>query len=107
MATSIFHRASGVALYVGAMVLTAWVTALASGPQAYGALMAVVMSPPGLLVMFAITAAACYHLANGIRHLAWDAGKGFDPKVSTATGWATIIAGAVGAVLVFALAFLA
>jgi succinate dehydrogenase / fumarate reductase cytochrome b subunit len=81
--------------------------ALASGPEAYGAYMAFLMSPLCLLVLFGITAAACYHLANGIRHLAWDAGKGFDPKVSTATGWATIVAGAVGAVLVFALAFLA
>jgi succinate dehydrogenase / fumarate reductase cytochrome b subunit len=107
MATSIFHRASGVALYLGAMILTAWVVALASGPAAYAGVMSVLMSPFGLLVLFGITAAACYHLANGIRHLAWDAGKGFAPKVSTATGWATIITGALGTIVVFALAFLA
>jgi succinate dehydrogenase / fumarate reductase, cytochrome b subunit len=107
MATSIFHRASGVALYVGAMVLTGWLAALAGGQSAYEGYMGVLQSPLGLLVMFGIAAAACYHLANGIRHLVWDAGKGFSPKASTASGWATIICGGVGAVAVFALAFLA
>lgn len=107
MATSIFHRASGVALYIGAMILTGWIAALASGPEGYDGYMAVLQSPLGLLVLFGITAAACYHLANGIRHLVWDAGKGFAPKTSNASGWATIICGAVGGVAIFALAFLA
>ncbi len=107
MATSIFHRASGVALYLGAIILTGWIGALASGEAAYGNYMAVLKNPLGLLVMFGITAAACYHLSNGIRHLVWDAGKGFSPKTSNASGWATIICGGVGAVAVFALAFLA
>jgi succinate dehydrogenase / fumarate reductase, cytochrome b subunit len=107
MATSIFHRASGVALYIGAMVLAGWLGALASGPQAYDTYMGLLTNPLGLLVLFGITAAACYHLSNGIRHLVWDAGKGFSPKTSTTSGWATIICGGVGAVLVFALAFLA
>jgi succinate dehydrogenase / fumarate reductase, cytochrome b subunit len=107
MATSIFHRASGVALYVGAMILAGWLATLANGPAAYEGYMGLLQSPLGLLVLFGITAAACYHLANGIRHLVWDAGKGFSPKTSTASGWATIICGGVGAVIVFALAFLA
>ena len=106
MATSIFHRASGVGLYIGAAILTGWLVALASGPLSYDGYMGVLTSPLGLLVLFAITAAACYHLANGIRHLVWDAGKGFEPKVATASGWATIVAGGLGAIIVFALAFL-
>ncbi len=107
MATSIFHRASGVALYLGAMVLTGWLAALAGGQRAYEGYMGALQSPLGLLVLFGITAAACYHLSNGIRHLVWDAGKGFSPKTSNASGWATIICGGVGAVAVFVLAFLA
>jgi succinate dehydrogenase / fumarate reductase, cytochrome b subunit len=107
MATSIFHRASGVALYIGAIILAGWLAALAGGQQAYDGYMGVLKSPLGLLVLFGITAAACYHLSNGIRHLVWDAGKGFAPKTSNISGWATIICGAVGAVAVFALAFLA
>jgi succinate dehydrogenase / fumarate reductase, cytochrome b subunit len=107
MATSIFHRASGVAFYIGAMILAGWLAALASGPEAYETFMGVMTNPLGLLIMFGITAAACYHLSNGIRHLVWDAGKGFAPKTSSASGWETIICGGVGAILVFALAFLA
>lgn len=107
MATSIFHRASGVALYLGAIMLTAWLGALAGGQEVYENVMGLLTSPLGLLVLFGITAAACYHLANGIRHLVWDAGKGYSPKTSNASGWATIIFGAVGAVVVFALAFVA
>lgn len=107
MATSIFHRASGVALYVGAMVLTGWLAAIGGGRDSYETFMGVLLSPLGLVVLFGITAAACYHLANGIRHLVWDAGKGYAPKTSDASGWATIICGGVGAVVIFALAFLA
>lgn len=107
MATSIFHRVSGVALYVGAMVLTGWLVAIAGGQERYEDFMGLLLSPLGLLVLFGITAAACYHLANGIRHLVWDAGKGYAPKTSDLSGWATIIFGAVGAIAIFALAFLA
>jgi succinate dehydrogenase / fumarate reductase, cytochrome b subunit len=107
MATSIFHRASGVALYLGAIILSGWLAALAGGQQAYEGYMGVLKSPLGLLVLFGITTAACYHLSNGIRHLAWDAGKGYSPKTSTISGWATIICGAIGGVAVFALALLA
>ena len=107
MATSIFHRASGVALYVGAVILTFWLAALAAGAEAYISYMALLQSPIGLLVLFGITAAACYHLSNGIRHLVWDAGKGYAPKTSNISGWATIICGAVGGIAIFALAFLA
>jgi succinate dehydrogenase / fumarate reductase, cytochrome b subunit len=107
MATSIFHRASGVALYLGAIILTGWIATMANGAESYGAYMAALQSPLGLLILFGITAAACYHLANGIRHLVWDAGKGFAPKTSNISGWATIICGAVGGVAIFALAFLA
>jgi succinate dehydrogenase / fumarate reductase, cytochrome b subunit len=107
MATSIFHRASGTGNTVGALVFVGWLAALASGPDAYEGYMAVLTSPLGLLVMFGITASYCYHLANGIRHLVWDAGRGYDPKTANASGWAVIAAGALGAVAVFALAFLA
>lgn len=107
MATSIFHRASGTGNLVGAVLFVLWLGALAAGPAAYDGFMTLLTSPPGLVVLFAITAGYCYHLANGIRHLVWDSGRGYDPKTATASGWAVIAAGAAGAVLVFALAFLA
>jgi succinate dehydrogenase / fumarate reductase cytochrome b subunit len=80
MWTSILHRMSGVALYGGALILAAWALSLAAGPDAYGAYMAVMGSILGKVVLFGLTLSAFYHLANGIRHLTWDAGHGLDVK---------------------------
>ncbi|MDE2485953.1 MAG: succinate dehydrogenase, cytochrome b556 subunit [Alphaproteobacteria bacterium] len=85
MATSILHRATGVALYVGALIGAAWAISLASGPDAYATFKAVLGSPIGKVVMFGLTLSFFYHLANGIRHLAWDAGKGFEVRTADAT----------------------
>ena len=104
MATSIFHRGSGIALYVGVVILAGWVLALASGPGGYGAYMGLLASPIGLLVLFGLTVAFLYHLANGVRHLFWDAGKGFEPKTADMTGWAAIVFGVVAAVLIWIIA---
>jgi succinate dehydrogenase / fumarate reductase cytochrome b subunit len=86
MATSIAHRATGVALYVGALIAAAWAFALASGPNAYACFKGLLGSPLGLLVMFGLTVSFFYHLANGIRHLVWDAGYGFELKTANASG---------------------
>ena len=106
MATSIFHRGSGIALYVGLLVLAGWVLALAGGGAAYETYMGLLGSPIGLLVLFGLTVAFLYHLANGVRHLFWDAGKGFEPKTADMTGWAAIVFGAVSAVLIWIIALL-
>ena len=101
MATSILHRATGIALYVGALVVAGWVIALASGPDAFNAYRALLGSPLGILVMFGLTVAFLYHLANGVRHLVWDSGKGFEPKTADMTGWAAIAFGVVAGVLIW------
>src|ERR1700761_5220191 len=106
MATSILHRATGIALYVGALVIVGWVVALASGAEAFGTYRALLGSPLGLLVLFGLTVAFLYHLANGVRHLFWDSGKGFEPKTADMTGWAAIVFGVVAAVLIWIIAFL-
>ena len=85
MATSIAHRATGVALYVGALIAAAWAVSLAAGPEAYAGFKALLGSPIGLVVMFGLTLSFFYHLANGIRHLVWDAGYGFDLKSANAS----------------------
>lgn len=90
MAGSILHRATGVALYFGALILAGWAAALASGPDAYAAYMGVLASPIGRLVLIALTFAIFYHLANGLRHLAWDMGVGFTPRTADASGMAVI-----------------
>ena len=106
MATSILHRATGIALYAGALILAGWVVALAAGPEVFTAYHAVLASPLGLVVLFGLTVSFLYHLANGVRHLVWDVGKGFEPKTADMTGWAAIAFGFVAAVLIWIIAFL-
>ena len=106
MFTSILHRATGVALYVGLLAVAGWVVALAAGPDAFHGYGALLASPLGLLVLFGLTFSFLYHLANGVRHLFWDAGKGFEPKTADMTSWAVIAFGAVASVLIWIIAFL-
>jgi succinate dehydrogenase / fumarate reductase cytochrome b subunit len=106
MATSILHRATGMALYLGVLVVAGWVIALASGPDAFSTYRALLGSPLGVLVMFGLTVAFLYHLANGVRHLVWDSGKGFEPKTADMTGWAAIAFGVVAAVLIWIIVLL-
>lgn len=106
MAGSILHRATGVALYVGLLVLAGWVLALAGGADSYGAYMGLLGSPLGLLVLFGLTVAFLYHLANGVRHLFWDTGHGFEPKTADMTGWAVIVFALVASVLIWIIAVL-
>jgi succinate dehydrogenase / fumarate reductase cytochrome b subunit len=87
MFASILHRATGVGLYIGALVLMAWALSLAAGPGTYGAFQELAGSLIGRLVFIGLTLCVFYHMANGLRHLAWDAGYGFKPKTADATAW--------------------
>jgi succinate dehydrogenase / fumarate reductase cytochrome b subunit len=80
MATSIFHRATGMALSLGLLLLVAWLAALASGPEAYARFVACADGWLFRLVAALALIAFCYHLANGIRHLLWDAGVGLERR---------------------------
>jgi succinate dehydrogenase / fumarate reductase cytochrome b subunit len=85
MWTSILHRATGVALYVGVLIAAGWAIALAAGPERYAAYKGLLGSLPGKVVMFGLTLSAFYHLANGVRHLVWDTGHGLDIKSANAS----------------------
>jgi succinate dehydrogenase / fumarate reductase cytochrome b subunit len=100
MAASILHRVTGVGLYGGALVLMAWALSLAAGPDAYATFTGLAGSIPGKVVLIGLTLSAFYHLANGLRHLAWDAGYGFKPKTADTTAW-LVIGFAVIATLLF------
>ena len=106
MLTSILHRATGVALYVGVLIIAGWALALASGPLAYDRYRLCLGSPLGKLVLFGLTFAVFYHLANGVRHLAWDVGKGFEPKTADMTGAAAIAFAVAATVAVWAVALM-
>jgi len=85
MWTSILHRASGLALYVGGLIAAAWAIALAQGPDAYAQFKGLLGSVPGKVVMFGLTVAFFYPLASGVRHLVWDTGHGLDLKTANAS----------------------
>jgi succinate dehydrogenase / fumarate reductase cytochrome b subunit len=104
MLGSILHRATGVALYGGALIAAGWAVSLASGPQAFEAYRGVLGSPLGKLVLIALTFSAFYHLANGVRHLVWDAGVGFTPRIANASGAATIAFGVVATAAIWTFA---
>ena len=106
MAASILHRATGVALYAGALILAGWALALASGPADYGDYMGALGSIPGRIVLFGVTVSAFFHMANGVRHLVWDAGKGFEPRTADLTAWIALAFGLVAATAVWAIAAL-
>jgi succinate dehydrogenase / fumarate reductase cytochrome b subunit len=89
---SILHRLSGIALGIGTILLVLWLVAAASGPQAYDSVQDFLGSWLGRLMLFGWSAALFYHLCNGVRHLAWDAGHGFELKTTYASGWAVVAA---------------
>lgn len=89
---SILHRFTGVGLAVGAILLAYWLTAAAYGPEAFARANALLVSGLGRLVLFGLTFAFFYHLANGLRHLAWDVGFGFEMKTLNLSGLAVVAA---------------
>ena len=104
MATSILHRMTGVALYVGALILAVWAMCLAAGPEAYGPFMGLMGSPLGKLVMFGLSFAVFFHLAKGVQHLIWDTGLALKVPAANAGAVATIAFAVVATAVVWILA---
>lgn len=105
MLLSITHRFTGVGLSVGALVLTYWLAAAAYGPGAFERAQSFLNSWFGILLLLGWTFAIFFHLCNGIRHLFWDAGSGFEMSQVRASGWAVIIASVGLTVLVWVVGF--
>ena len=91
---SILHRLTGVALAVGTLLLTWWLVAAAMGPEAFATAQGFIGSIIGRLLLFGWSFALFYHLCNGIRHLFWDAGYGFEIETAERSGIAVVIAAA-------------
>jgi succinate dehydrogenase / fumarate reductase cytochrome b subunit len=88
---SILHRISGIGLSIGAFGVAWFLVALAGGDASYARFLECATSPVGLALLFAWTAGLNYHLLNGLRHLAWDAGKGFDLPTVYRSGWTVVV----------------
>ena len=91
-ALSILHRLTGIALAVGSILLTWWLIAVAAGGQVFAATHAFLASPIGILLLFLWSVAFFYHLCNGIRHLVWDTGYGFEIRTAHLSGYAVLAA---------------
>jgi succinate dehydrogenase / fumarate reductase, cytochrome b subunit len=92
MASSILHRATGIALAVGFFVFVAWLFDAASGPVAYSAFLGAMETTVGCVLLVGWSYAFFYHLSNGIRHLVWDTGRGLEKGQATASAWFVIAA---------------
>jgi succinate dehydrogenase / fumarate reductase cytochrome b subunit len=89
---SIVHRATGIALSVGTLLLVWWLVAAASGPDAYALVQGFMRSWIGMICLVGWSFSLFYHLCNGIRHLVWDTGHGLDLKSVYQGGWTVVIA---------------
>ena len=97
---SILHRMTGVALAVGAFGLVAWLLAVAGEGQSFASFQTIANSIPGKIVLVAFVACLVYHFLNGIRHLLWDVGWGFELPRAYASGYVVIALTAILSALV-------
>ena len=95
MLLSILHRITGLALSAGLIVFTFGLVNAASGPEQYQAFRAAMSSTGGLVVLVGLSFAFFLHLANGVRHLVWDTGRGFGKGESRASAWFALVFAAV------------
>jgi len=89
---SIIHRATGVWLSLGAIVLVIWLASVAAGDGAYTLVRASLHSWIGGAFLLSWTFALYYHFCNGIRHLAWDLNYGFELVSIYRSGWLVVAA---------------
>ena len=94
-ALSILHRLTGIALSVGSILLAWWLIAVAAGGQVFAATHAFLASPIGILLLFLWSVAFFYHLCNGVRHLVWDSGYGFELRTARLSSYAVLAAAVV------------
>ena len=102
MVTSIVHRATGIALSVGTLLVLWGVFSLASGEDSYNQFKTCLGSPIGMILMIGWSWALFYHLCNGIRHLFQDGGMGYAIPQFIRSSWLSIIGSFVLTIIVWA-----
>jgi succinate dehydrogenase cytochrome b subunit len=91
MTLSILHRATGAALSLGFAVLGIWLISAANGGESYADVSAFLQSGLGRVSLIGWSYAFFFHLANGVRHLFWDAGRGFEKHQANASAWFVVV----------------
>ncbi|KQZ77695.1 succinate dehydrogenase [Rhodanobacter sp. Root561] len=102
MMTSIVHRATGIALAVGSVLVVAGLLHLAAGEDSFNHFKSILGSSVGMVLLVGWSWALFYHLCNGIRHLIQDAGLGYDIPQFVRSSWLSVAASIVLTVLVWA-----
>ncbi len=105
-ALSIMHRITGAAWSAGTVLLVWWLMAAATGEAAFATVQWFLSSFLGLVILFGLTLAAWYHTLAGIRHLIWDAGRGFDMPSVYRSGRIVLIATPIMTILTWILALM-
>ena len=88
---SILHRGTGIVLSVGSIILVLWIVTLTLGESTYLMYSNIINNWFGKFIIFGFTFALFYHLSNGIRHLFWDAGYGYELNHAYISGISVII----------------
>ncbi len=101
MVTSILHRATGVALAFGTILVCAGLVALAAGPDAFAVVRGFCASWIGMILLFGWTWSLAFHFLNGIRHLLQDTGMGFSIAQFVRNGWLAVIGSLVLTIIVY------
>jgi succinate dehydrogenase / fumarate reductase cytochrome b subunit len=86
------HRLTGIALALGSILLAWWLVSVAAGGELFAATHTFIASPVGTLMLSGWSIAFFYHLCNGVRHLAWDAGYGFEIPDAYRSGYVVLAA---------------
>ena len=107
MMTSITHRATGIALAVGSLLVVCGLMHLATGEESFNHFRGVLGSPVGMILMLGWSWSLFYHLCNGIRHLLQDAGLGYSIPQFVRSSWLSVIGSVVLTVVVWAYVLMA
>lgn len=102
---SFAHRVTGVGLSLGTLLVAYWLIALATGPRTYGMFLQHASAWYGQVLLFGWSWALLYHLCNGVRHLVWDTGRGFELKTAERSGYAVVVVSLLLTGAVWALAY--
>lgn len=105
MAMSVLHRATGIGMYFGTLLLAWWLIAAASGPTAYATVQAFTGSFIGRIIAFGYTWALMHHTLSGIRYFFWDLGYSFERSERDGISWAALIGGIVLTIVLWAVAY--
>jgi succinate dehydrogenase / fumarate reductase, cytochrome b subunit len=101
MMTSIVHRATGIALAVGGLLVVCGLWNLAAGEDSFNRFKAIIGSQIGTVLLIGWSWALFFHLCNGIRHLVQDAGLGYDIPQFVRSSWLAVVGSIVLTVLVW------